>query len=89
MVAVLLQAEADAAVVNDDKESAVALAAKYGHREVVVSLLDAGVSGPNRPYLNGKPVRARACVRVLCSAGVCTHDCLHTLARSRFSPSYK
>lgn len=44
MVALLLQAKADAAAVNEDKESAVALAAKHGHEEVVTSLLDAGVS---------------------------------------------
>lgn len=44
MVTLLLQAKADAAVVNEDKESAVALAAKHGHEEVVASLLEAGVS---------------------------------------------
>ena len=48
MVTILLQAEADAAVVNEDKESAVALAAKHGHKDVVVALLDAGVSLPRR-----------------------------------------
>lgn len=43
MVALLLEAKADPAVVNDDKESAVALAAKYGFEEVAVSLLNVGV----------------------------------------------
>lgn len=43
VVALLLEAEADATALNDDKESAVALAAKYGHEEIAVSLLDAGV----------------------------------------------
>lgn len=51
VVEALLQAAADAAAVNDDKESVVALAAKYGHRGIVISLLDAGVSGPTRPYV--------------------------------------
>lgn len=45
LVAFLLEAKADAAVVNNDKESAVALAAKYGHEQIAVSLLNAGVSG--------------------------------------------
>lgn len=49
MVAQLLEAKADPAAVNDDKESALALAAKYGHQDVVVSLLDAGVSEPETP----------------------------------------
>lgn len=39
----LLEAQADTAAANDDKESALALAAKYGHENVVISLLDAGV----------------------------------------------
>lgn len=43
VVAYLLEAKADATVVNDDKESAVALAAKHGHEGIVVSLLNAGV----------------------------------------------
>lgn len=46
MVALLLQAKADAAVVNSERDSAVALAAKYGRDEVAVLLLDAGVSKP-------------------------------------------
>jgi len=44
VVTLLLHAKADAAVVNEEKESAVALAAKYGHEGVGVCLLDAGVS---------------------------------------------
>lgn len=49
MVALLLEAGADAAVANDDKESAVALAAKCGHEEIVGSLLDAGVREEKEP----------------------------------------
>lgn len=43
VVALLLEAKADAAVVDDDKESALALASKRGHEEIATSLLNAGV----------------------------------------------
>lgn len=39
----LLRAGAHPSAANDDKESPLALAAKNGHEDVLVSLLDAGV----------------------------------------------